>query len=693
MGPNQPVEITEQKEQTTALGKTRESKFLPQLLLALTLSTVTPTFTSCSDEPNNPYEQVDKIKPTITILQSPIDITWWKTINIKNWNELYIWDIKAATRDDNSHEDCTYELSLLNWQNKEHIYPGTTLTKSGTIELVVTDKSNNYQVAQIKLETTQEEPISWLENLEKQNITVDQEINLLEWISFGNGVNLKKVEIEVDWIITDVTNSYQNYIREYPCTYSVIITITTNWNDIPYRVDNLIVNPKNHTNPEIATASYSKNFSWFNKLNYQKNYFENFMPTLMFAYGKDNFPQNKRIVLWEAIEWTNIWWNTVTVSDHSKIVQQCIENCTDDEIIGCDSPEQLEDYLITHPFESFTISCSKFANFSTASSLNNPGANALKRILDMPNVIVICCSGDTFDEYRIVNNVNITNPEFGKRKYNYSSINSKFNKNKITAVSQDEKYHKNYFSPKPWEWLDCLMPYWCSLEQWNIVMSSPSWINNGDELNSTASSFPAATINGIIWTMIKIIQYNYPWINPSEAMDKIIQNYFKNEKITYENENNIVESDYYKYTINTENFTNNEILHIPEIESIQTNSDMIELPSYEWLWYMGPWIMFEYKWKLYEASKENESIEKEALKQWNQVKWSFNKTLYIKYWWNKEYISFSNFAVDTDWEKIPNIGHNFTITNSSQKYNYNISNSWYNNNYNTSNSRQNYFNH
>jgi hypothetical protein len=59
----------------------------------------------------------------------------------------------------------------------------------------------------------------------------------------------------------------------------------------------LIVNPKNHTNPEIATASYSKNFSWFNKLNYQKNYFENFMPTLMFAYGKDNFPQNKRIVL------------------------------------------------------------------------------------------------------------------------------------------------------------------------------------------------------------------------------------------------------------------------------------------------------------------------------------------------------------------------------------------------------------
>jgi hypothetical protein len=64
-------------------------------------------------------------------------------------------------------------------------------------------------------------------------------------------------------------------------------------------------------------------------------------------------------------------------------------------------------------------------------------------------------------------------------------------------------------------------------------------------------------------------------------MDKIIQNYFKNEKITYENENNIVESDYYKYTINTENFTNNEILHIPEIESIQTNSDMIELPSYE----------------------------------------------------------------------------------------------------------------
>jgi hypothetical protein len=67
----------------------------------------------------------------------------------------------------------------------------------------------------------------------------------------------------------------------------------------------------------------------------------------------------------------------------------------------------------------------------------------------MPNVIVICCSGDTFDEYRIVNNVNITNPEFGKRKYNYSSINSKFNKNKITAVSQDEKYHKNYFSPKP----------------------------------------------------------------------------------------------------------------------------------------------------------------------------------------------------------------------------------------------------
>ena len=76
---------------------------------AIWLWTATSLFTACGggedspDGPVNPIDTKDSIAPTIEVNKNEIDITWWKEIRI-SWNQLYIWDILVASRNDNQIE-------------------------------------------------------------------------------------------------------------------------------------------------------------------------------------------------------------------------------------------------------------------------------------------------------------------------------------------------------------------------------------------------------------------------------------------------------------------------------------------------------------------------------------------------------------------------------------------------------------
>ena len=66
--------------------------------------------------------------------------------------------------------------------------------------------------------------ISGLENLRKALLQVDQEVNLLNGITFWNGASLVKVEIEMDWQTTQITDP-NHYTPQYPWQCTIILTV------------------------------------------------------------------------------------------------------------------------------------------------------------------------------------------------------------------------------------------------------------------------------------------------------------------------------------------------------------------------------------------------------------------------------------------------------------------------------------
>ena len=215
----------------------------------ITLWTATSLLTACGGEdwPDSPIETKDTTPPTITVSKSSIDITWWKEIRI-SWNQLYIWDILVASRNDNQTKNCKVLLSI-NWKS---ISSWTTINESWTLTIKVSDDAGNIKSTDIQLNLwSQEAPISWIENIKNIPLQVDQEVNLIEWITLGNGASLVKVQIEQNWQISDITDP-QHFIPEYPWNCNIILIVKNKeWNTTEYKVDNLNIKALEYKSPEI----------------------------------------------------------------------------------------------------------------------------------------------------------------------------------------------------------------------------------------------------------------------------------------------------------------------------------------------------------------------------------------------------------------------------------------------------------
>jgi len=190
--------------------------WLPAATVPVTAATAASILTACSsDEPENPK---DVVAPTVNVSQHDVDITWWKQVRI-SWNQLYIWDVLVASWTDNVTKNCTVEL----WLNWKTISSWTTISEEWYLTVKVRDEAGNTKTIDIKL-TINNQLISWLENLRNLEMKVDQEVNLLNWITFWNGASLVKVEIEMDWQITQITDP-QHYKPQYPWTCTIILTV------------------------------------------------------------------------------------------------------------------------------------------------------------------------------------------------------------------------------------------------------------------------------------------------------------------------------------------------------------------------------------------------------------------------------------------------------------------------------------
>ena len=151
-------------------------------------------------------------------------------------NQLLFDNQVAATWTDDYSESCTAELSIAGKKiNSEDL-----LFDAGTLVLSVYDVFQNKTSVEISLTAV---AVYGLENLQEKMLQVDQVVNLLEGLTFAEGLTLQKIEMIQDNVRTVIENP--NFVTfEYPCSIDVVLTMTrSNGSEIEVCVNDLTVKP------------------------------------------------------------------------------------------------------------------------------------------------------------------------------------------------------------------------------------------------------------------------------------------------------------------------------------------------------------------------------------------------------------------------------------------------------------------
>jgi len=591
---------------------------------------------------------VAKNAPSITVSQYEVNVFWWVTVNIKD-NQLLFWDEIIASRNDDNLQSCKVSLNF-NWQE---IKSWDTIKEAWKLTITITNKNSKTSTAEI---TVTNDAIYGLENLRNATLQVDKEINLLNWISFADGVELVKTEVEIDGKRTAVDPNH--YTPSYPWTVNVIFTIQKNWKSTEIKVDNLTIHSLNYQEPSINTADMINNkYSRYNSLPQARRDF--IYPHLLASYAAANRSKqdNKvHIIMWESAnvdDIENIW--NIWGSNHGNEGYRRIKALSlDTPIKACMHWSEIENYINEHPNNNYMISlAADHLWWSTWQELDKASETAsLRRILEKENVIVVNSIADKTVNYRKLYNENIKNGD----KYRSASINSN-KKNKISVSWYKISGYNNYYAQNDEASLATSLPVWFEKDKWNIVMPMTSlfvWDND------TYSSYPTAVVSAVVWNAISVVMANHPWTTPEDAMTIIVDNYLIEKKFQYKDESGDLVDGWERYFIDMDKLLESELLQSKKIDNIKLNADLISLPSGNGICYMGKWIQFEYNWKKYNATTENQTILNQALKSWNIKRYRHRDT-FKKFWWTNS-AQFDVYVVDKSWNKFPNLHKSITKT-------------------------------
>ena len=481
---------------------------------------------------------------------------------------------------------------------------------------------------------------------------VDQQVNLLQWLSFPDWITLSKVSISLNWVTTDISDP-SNYVPEYPWTCSIIFTIVKNGTNYTVSVDNLTIKPLDYTAPSLSTVDViNTSFSWYNLLPQQKkDFIYNHLLTSYIA--NERYKQNNMeyIIMGEVpkdIDCENVWRNNSSdIKTHANHgywhIQDMSPNWT---IKACWwTRTYLKDYIDANPDKIFMVSCAADRLWwDTIEQLrSDENYQILKDILTKENVIVSAGWFNISSDLRKTLNENEEPQEWWG--YRSASVNSKKN-NKITVVWYDPTKN-NIF----WEDEDAARPIW--FWEWNIVVPFMPLVSNWDYVwDDTACSYATAAQSWSLWNFLSILMKNHSWSTLEDAMTIMINNYLTEDTFKYKNDNgNIVNWEKW-YFFNTDKFIKNEILSQASINSIQFNSNDVQLPSDNWLCYVWKWIQFEYNGQRYDVC--NQAMLNQAITSWNNIQRYWNKDSFLKYWGTTN-VNFKVYVLDKNGKIIPDV--------------------------------------
>ena len=159
-------------------------------------------------------------------------------------NEFFFDDEVAASWKDDYSESCTVELSIAG----EKINTGNILFDAGTLVISVADEFQNKANAEITLTAV---AVYGLENLQGKTLQIDQEVDLLEGLTFAEGLTLQKVEM-VQGNVRIESENPRAFKPDYSGSINIIFTLTrSDGSSIEVGVNNLIVKALNYTKVSI----------------------------------------------------------------------------------------------------------------------------------------------------------------------------------------------------------------------------------------------------------------------------------------------------------------------------------------------------------------------------------------------------------------------------------------------------------
>ena len=256
-------------------------------------------------------------------------------------NQLFFDSEVAASWKDDYSETFNVELSIAG----KKINSGDVLFDAGTLVLSVADEFQNKATAEITLTSV---AIYGLENLQGKSLQVDQEVDLLDGVTFAEGLTLGKFEVEENGVRTEIANP-NVYTPQSAGTINIIITLgRSDGSTIEVRVDGLTVKGIDYQAITLRDITPEEIFPQIAQIESGDKNIYSYVEDLRIAeavrvrdmmgiYGAGNYTPEQyqelmsRITMglieemppdYENHEWIGPWTDNVNVSDHSRVTYQ-----------------------------------------------------------------------------------------------------------------------------------------------------------------------------------------------------------------------------------------------------------------------------------------------------------------------------------------------------------------------------------
>ena len=658
--------------------------WLPAATIPATWAAVATVLTACSDdEPDNPN---DTIAPTVNVSQHDVDITWWKQVRI-SWNQLYIWDVLVASWTDNVTKNCTVEL----WLNWKTISSWTTISEEWYLTVKVRDEAGNTKTIDIKL-TINNQLISWLENLRNLEMKVDQEVNLLNWITFWNGASLAKVEIEMDWQTTQITDP-NHYTPQYPWTCTIILTVKDkNGNIVTERVNKNIQALEyqameiNNIRPVDILPIIWQVEGW------DKNVYEHIehlriaeatrIRDMMWKYGAGSHSpeQYQQLMnrlntgmIWETPTWYDnyewIWWNVASQpSDHAHTEWHTLNTLikhANYKIVGQDNNNYREAYL-TNFIKNNPNSINIFWNSSYNDAYNKSDYQQWilrQNIIDLCNskkLIIFSAWTNIEKKWWVLKN-KIYNWDYESDEHWVYSLASMSNSKKnsrpgshlLVTIATDadgdiDQTNEVYESSKYPIWFANNMLFsWRAFpkhhDSWEINWE---WLTNHWKYATSHTNYVNVAMADLCFQMFAEVQDVDQLLNMIRSTS--LTNYIRFNGETQELQLMNPAWFFKKYCMPT---------NLPT----QINSwEMVSLDKwyYKWVIFDIPWAEVKINWQWIPYNETNKSVIKGQNPM--NLQWRLNWNLCAKMWYKWKIINWKIIAVDDNWNGL-NIDKDFSI--------------------------------